>query len=1209
MLQKDPGNPRIHRLRIIHLYEADYNLLLAVKWRQALHLAEDSHLLNEGLYGSRPGRSAHDPVLIEVLQHEIYRMSMKPGINFDLDATSCYDRILACLASICSRRVGLSKNVAYVNAATLEQAHYHLKTKLGISTSSYTHCETHPVHGTGQGSGNSPTIWCFVCSALFDALQAQAHGATFTDYNNHTTLQLCITGFVDDCTQRANMFTAHVQPTGVHLIQLMQRDCQLWNDILWASGGALEQAKCSFHLVQTSWNADGHPFLTGGTQNLPLQLTHNGTTTATTQKTNYTSHKTLGCFINPAHCHNQTWAVLQEKNTSFATLLESNCFTRSEAWTFYSAIYLPSITYPLPLTPLSRIQCESLDSRFFRILLPRCGYNRNMASAVRYAPFHLGGAGYKQLYIEQGALLLQHVFKYLNSPQTQIGKLLYMTISWTQAFLGTSTLFLTDVTSILPPVGPSLLVDLRQFLRHVGGHLRVKQQITSIPLRCFDRHIMDIALSQRTWNRRHLSQINACRRYLQAQTLADISNLSGTRIQVHALTGDHNPPVYSQRTSRFNQAKPGITAWRTWKRFLLTFSNRNGVLRNPLGPWTVEHEQARHWPYHVYDPAGDQLYSHLHGSLYRSHQRSTPGVFLPTFQPTATPAKGYPTAVLHVAGVLRPQENYVPLPVEHQPIHINDQGIFVALPDWEQELLQHGLILKPLRAIQQHLQTGNIILCSDGSASKGKGTFGFCVSTLNGDRLAKGKGPAPGAYSNSFRSESYGVLASMRWLYRMSESLNPTPNTTINHYLDNKSVIARLEQMQDAKYTVPNKCLQSEQDVINEIKDTLAKLPFTIKFKWVRGHQDQNTFVEFLLLPAQLNVEADAEAETFSVQHVTTSQLATPLPGSPCQLVIQEKSITSKIKRRVHEAATIPTLMTYLTNKFNWLPATATHIDWEAFSQILQKYKDKWTTIVKHVHDISPTGHIAHRNNPHLPHECPACSVAHETNRHVILCPHPNRVRWRAQTIQKVRNCKSAATDPYLQDILRDGLLRFHHQFEPISPETYPARYTQLIRTQTEIGWDQLYKGRWSIEWRKCQDKYITQVTTTVSSTTGHMWVISIGRLIFDQWIVLWKIRNEERHGKDEQLRRQARLKILTSELQELYTYKNRVCPHDRQIFHSSVEEHLRIHASLDHLEDWIEMHREAIKASVSQAAILGLTRNRTLLEYPSFNPILRRGP
>ena len=32
MIEKEPGNPKIHCLRVIHLYEADYNLLLAIFW-------------------------------------------------------------------------------------------------------------------------------------------------------------------------------------------------------------------------------------------------------------------------------------------------------------------------------------------------------------------------------------------------------------------------------------------------------------------------------------------------------------------------------------------------------------------------------------------------------------------------------------------------------------------------------------------------------------------------------------------------------------------------------------------------------------------------------------------------------------------------------------------------------------------------------------------------------------------------------------------------------------------------------------------------------------------------------------------------------------------------------------------------------------------------------------------------------------------------
>jgi hypothetical protein len=58
MILKEPDNHKIHGLRVLHLFEADYNLILGVKWRQFMKHAEEQNTLNEGQYGSRAGREA-----------------------------------------------------------------------------------------------------------------------------------------------------------------------------------------------------------------------------------------------------------------------------------------------------------------------------------------------------------------------------------------------------------------------------------------------------------------------------------------------------------------------------------------------------------------------------------------------------------------------------------------------------------------------------------------------------------------------------------------------------------------------------------------------------------------------------------------------------------------------------------------------------------------------------------------------------------------------------------------------------------------------------------------------------------------------------------------------------------------------------------------------------------------------------------------------
>ena len=56
MIEKDLGSAKNHRLRVIHLYKCDLNLLLGLYMREMDQLYKDNHLLNKGSYGGRPGR-------------------------------------------------------------------------------------------------------------------------------------------------------------------------------------------------------------------------------------------------------------------------------------------------------------------------------------------------------------------------------------------------------------------------------------------------------------------------------------------------------------------------------------------------------------------------------------------------------------------------------------------------------------------------------------------------------------------------------------------------------------------------------------------------------------------------------------------------------------------------------------------------------------------------------------------------------------------------------------------------------------------------------------------------------------------------------------------------------------------------------------------------------------------------------------------------
>ena len=159
MIEKEPGNPKLHRFCVIHLYELDYNTLLGIKMRQLIHHCEDQQSIHPGTNGSRADWQASNPTMIEFLQYDYAALTRFPSIKFNNDATSCYDRIVPSVSNIIARSMGLHKNIAQLHGNMLEQAVYCIKTQLGISQDSYLHSATTPVFGKGQGSCASPPYW------------------------------------------------------------------------------------------------------------------------------------------------------------------------------------------------------------------------------------------------------------------------------------------------------------------------------------------------------------------------------------------------------------------------------------------------------------------------------------------------------------------------------------------------------------------------------------------------------------------------------------------------------------------------------------------------------------------------------------------------------------------------------------------------------------------------------------------------------------------------------------------------------------------------------------------------------------------------------------------------------------------------------------------------------------------------------------------
>jgi len=386
----------VDKFRNIHIYECDLNAVLAIKWKSAIFNAEKAKQLCESQFGSRQEKTSQIPILLEVLQQDISRVTRNPYGQINYDAKACYDRILPNLASAVSDAYGVSSNIVKLHHHLLRNMNYVVTVAGSQKEWSFYNTMNHPVYGTGQGSGNSPQIWTMISSILLKVLNAGAAGAEYIT-KNKSQIKLVSTAYVDDVN------THHTTTKGDYqdLLSNMSQDYYKWKDILETSGGTLAPEKCSYYAFGWEFSRGGKPEMID-LDISQYQFTH--PQLIAKQITASESHRSLGHNISPKEPSTSQRKQLLEVEDRFIGILQTNKLTLKENEVLYCSIYTPTVRYILQGSCMNNKDIIQISCKSKQFFLQKMAYSKTTASKIVYGSPDLGGIGLLNLHTEQGLL-------------------------------------------------------------------------------------------------------------------------------------------------------------------------------------------------------------------------------------------------------------------------------------------------------------------------------------------------------------------------------------------------------------------------------------------------------------------------------------------------------------------------------------------------------------------------------------------------------------------------------------------------------------------------------------------------------------------------------------------------------------------------------------------------------------------------------------
>jgi ribonuclease HI len=795
--------------------------------------------------------------------------------------------------------------------------------------------------------------------------------------------------FVDDTDL---VHTRGIHATGEEILSDMQGVVDHWEGGLRTTGGALVPSKSYWYLIDFIWT--GKEWKYASLEDVPGDITirsvdGSGRETLKRHEVDH-AEETLGVFLAMDGNNVKECKKLREKANEYAACIRSGFISRDDAVVALHSTIMKSLEYPMAAITLTKKEWDYIMAPILKAALPRMGYVQSFPRDIVYAPKELLGLGIMHPWFNQE---LTHIETCLQegTAETIAGDLLRASTEQLRLELGLSTQIGTVPTETKKALSLATDCWLKTVHEFATSHgMRIEDTSPALDsYRRQDRFLIEEFISN-GYQGRDLKMLNECRMFLKTVCLSEITSADGERIEQWAWEGTKR--THGLNKYKWPRSQPHLSRghWNLWKQALtrcfLTPAGTEKQLRSKVGK--IKATLSNDWKW-WYSESEERVY-HKEGAKWAVYSRVPTRVrrlrslkFLKQFRFEDTlPNDAKPASIarcannrLSVTGVGEFDEE---IPRAERPTNLDMALAQRPLNDqWAVSVIDHSdQGISVARAIIQ----GTAKAISDGSFKDEMGTSATVLYGADEKRIISTNDvPGNREDQSAYRSELAGIEGALAIIESLCK-VHDIQDGAITIGLDGQQALL------EAGGDWPLSPTQAAYDMLFDIRSKIRRLPITVHWKWIKGHQDDDANTE-LDEWAKANVMVDNLAKSYwnhlcSVEHEPQSQR---FGDEGWALHINNKKVSKFDKNRIYQSLYNEKVIEYWAKKAQRHREAMRSVDWAICGTAFKKLPiPKQRRVTKHC-----SGHMACRRMMKLwkfqdHEECPRCPEQRETPLHVL---------------------------------------------------------------------------------------------------------------------------------------------------------------------------------------------------------------------------------